>query len=237
MDYEQEYAEYAQQHMSRGRLVTGQILKWGARVFVWGIIALVLWRVIFSGRVPNNMETLTPGDAISAAYADGVLNVYTQDRAPVNMDGETAGYFWVCQALFIPEANQVQVLVRYNNNENKTRRYSDMKTITAVPISNEAFAPFGQFYSMDTPKGYALCGELHQFFPDRLVADSNHRVGYSPILVKKPEKMVLRNPWHFADCSFDRWAAALCGGVFVCVPIHSGAAALKTLTTPKVSPL
>lgn len=115
MDYEQEYAEYAQQHMRRGRLVTGQILKWGARVFVWGIIALVLWRVIFSGRVPNNMETLTPDDAISAAYADGVLNVYTQDRAPVNMDGETAGYFWVCQALFIPEANQVQVLVRYNN--------------------------------------------------------------------------------------------------------------------------
>ena len=66
-----------------------------------------------------------------------------------------------------------------------------MKTIQAVPISNEAFAPFGQFYSMDTPKGYALCGELHSFFPDRLVADSQHRVGYSPIVVKKPEKMII----------------------------------------------
>ena len=66
-----------------------------------------------------------------------------------------------------------------------------MKTIKAVPISNEAFAPFGQFYSMDAPKGYALCGELHSFFPDRLVADSQHRVGYSPIVVKKPEKMII----------------------------------------------
>ena len=66
-----------------------------------------------------------------------------------------------------------------------------MKTIKAVPISNEAFAPFGQFYSMDAPKGYALCGELHRFFPDRLVADSQHRVGYSPIVVKKPEKMII----------------------------------------------
>ena len=66
-----------------------------------------------------------------------------------------------------------------------------MKTIKAVPITNEAFAPFGQFYKMNAPKGYALCGEIHKFFPDRLVADSQHRVGYSPILVKKPEKMII----------------------------------------------
>ncbi|MBE7023452.1 MAG: Ureidoglycolate hydrolase [Ruminococcaceae bacterium] len=66
-----------------------------------------------------------------------------------------------------------------------------MKTIKAEPITNEAFAPFGQFYTMDKPEGYALCGELHKFYPDRVNADSNHRVGYSPIVVKKPEKMVI----------------------------------------------
>ena len=66
-----------------------------------------------------------------------------------------------------------------------------MKTIKAVPITVEAFAPFGQFYHIDDPKGYPLCGEHHRFFPDRLVADSLHRVGYSPILVKKPETMVI----------------------------------------------
>lgn len=66
-----------------------------------------------------------------------------------------------------------------------------MRTIKAEPITHEAFAPYGQFYTMEAPAGYALCGELHQFFPDRLTADSNHRVGYSPILVKKPEKMII----------------------------------------------
>ena len=66
-----------------------------------------------------------------------------------------------------------------------------MKTIKVQPLTHEEFAPFGQFYTMDKPEGYALCGEIHQFFPDRLLADSNHRVGYSPILVKKPEKMVI----------------------------------------------
>ena len=66
-----------------------------------------------------------------------------------------------------------------------------MITIQAQPISHESFAPFGQCYPIDAPSGYALCGELHRFFPDRLVADSLHRVGYSPILVKKPERMII----------------------------------------------
>ena len=66
-----------------------------------------------------------------------------------------------------------------------------MKTIKAVPITVEAFAPFGQFYQMDTPKGFSLCGELHSFYPDRLTADSNHRVGYSPVVVNKPDRMII----------------------------------------------
>ena len=66
-----------------------------------------------------------------------------------------------------------------------------MKTIKAVPITNENFAPFGQFYTMDKPDGYALCGEIHKFFPDRITADSVTRVGYSPIVVRKPGKMII----------------------------------------------
>ena len=71
-----------------------------------------------------------------------------------------------------------------------------MRQIKAEELTVKAFAPFGQFYAMDRPEGYALCGELHCFFPDRLVADSTHRVGYSPITVKKPEKMVITQQEH-----------------------------------------
>ena len=66
-----------------------------------------------------------------------------------------------------------------------------MRQVKIQPLTYEAFAPYGQFYKMEQPEGYALCGEIHQFFPDRLVADSDHRVGYSPIVVKKPEKMII----------------------------------------------
>ena len=67
-----------------------------------------------------------------------------------------------------------------------------MRQIKVEPLTKEGFAPFGAFYAMDKPEGYALCGEIHQFFPDRLTADSNHRVGYSPIVVKKPEQMIIK---------------------------------------------
>ena len=66
-----------------------------------------------------------------------------------------------------------------------------MRQVKAVPITNENFAPFGQFYPMAEPKGYALCGEIHRFFPDRMTAASRYNIGYSPILVKKPEKMIV----------------------------------------------
>ena len=66
-----------------------------------------------------------------------------------------------------------------------------MRTVHIQPLTHEAFAPFGQFYPMEQPQGYALCGELHRFFPDRISADSQHRVGFSPILVKKPERMIV----------------------------------------------
>lgn len=66
-----------------------------------------------------------------------------------------------------------------------------MRQIKIQPLTHEEFAPFGQFYKMEQPEGYALCGAIHQFFPDRVVADSDHRVGYSPIVVKKPERMII----------------------------------------------
>lgn len=66
-----------------------------------------------------------------------------------------------------------------------------MRQVKIQNLTHESFAPFGQFYTMDQPRGYALCGEIHQFFPDRVTADSGHRVGYSPIVVRKPEKMII----------------------------------------------
>lgn len=64
-----------------------------------------------------------------------------------------------------------------------------MRAIKAEALTREAFAPFGTFYSMTEPGGYSLNGEIHRFFPDRIAETYPTRVGFSPILVKKPEEM------------------------------------------------
>ena len=43
-----------------------------------------------------------------------------------------------------------------------------MHTIKAEPISREAYAPFGVYYDYLNPEGYALEGEIHKFYPDRI---------------------------------------------------------------------
>lgn len=76
-----------------------------------------------------------------------------------------------------------------------------MKTITVQPLSKESFAPYGEYYAMSTPDGHALCGELHRFYPDRLTAYQGHSVAFSPIRVKKPKKMLVKQiEYHTTTC-------------------------------------
>ena len=66
-----------------------------------------------------------------------------------------------------------------------------MKKIKVESLTRESFAPFGQYYEIEKPDGYSLNGEIHKFYPDRISADSTRRVGYSAIVVKRPEKMII----------------------------------------------
>ena len=66
-----------------------------------------------------------------------------------------------------------------------------MRKIKVQALSKETFAPYGDYYKMDAPDGHALCGAIHRFYPDRLTAYQGGMVGFSPITVKKPEKMIV----------------------------------------------
>lgn len=58
-------------------------------------------------------------------------------------------------------------------------------------MTRDAFAPFGEFYDMANPDGYALCGAIHKFYPDRLTTTCAGRLAFSPLVVKKPENTVI----------------------------------------------
>ena len=143
MDAEQEMQEYSERHKSHGRLVVERVLRYAFRVLVFGIIALVLWRVLLSDRVPKDAKTLLVNEATYAAYlAEGeTLTMYTQaqDEIAVNETADGVyGLFWVKQAVFIPSANQIQLLTRYNNST-LTHIATDFK-LDAVPSREETVA-------------------------------------------------------------------------------------------------
>ena len=66
-----------------------------------------------------------------------------------------------------------------------------MKQMKVQPLTHEAFAPFGQFYDMANPNGYALNGAIHKFYPDRLTTACAGRLAFSPLVVQRPESMVI----------------------------------------------
>ena len=76
-----------------------------------------------------------------------------------------------------------------------------MIKIKVQPLTKNDFAPYGEYYQMASPQGHALCGEIHKFFPDRLLASYNGQVGFSPILVNKPEVMLVNAiEYHTTTC-------------------------------------
>lgn len=64
--------------------------------------------------------------------------------------------------------------------------------VKAIPVNREAFAPYGVYYDMLRPDGYALEGEIHKFYPDRISESAVTRIGYSPITVKKAARMTVK---------------------------------------------
>lgn len=66
-----------------------------------------------------------------------------------------------------------------------------MKQVKIQPITRDGFAPFGEYYDMANPDGYALAGAIHKFFPDRLTTVCGGRLAFSPLVVERPERMII----------------------------------------------
>ena len=67
-----------------------------------------------------------------------------------------------------------------------------MRTIKAQPITNENFRPYGSFANMLDPKGNCFPGDA-TFYPDpvELNVQSGRPVAFSPLVVKKPKRMIV----------------------------------------------
>ncbi len=80
------------------------------------VVGLLGWR-FWVARVPAELKVLSPNDALVEAYeAHGSdLKLVIQEQGTTTNSESSYGYFTCCDAVFIPEARQLQLLVRYND--------------------------------------------------------------------------------------------------------------------------
>ena len=85
-------------------------------VVVLLVVGIFLWRFNVS-RVPSELIPLSPNDALSEAYAEkgDSLALLVQEQNTTTRAEKNYGYFTVCDAVFVPEIDQLQVLIRYND--------------------------------------------------------------------------------------------------------------------------
>lgn len=85
-------------------------------LFIAAIVGFLAWRILASGN-PSSMDALTPNDRLSAAYAESgsSLYMYRQNQRSITSGDTNRGYFSVTEYAIIPDANQVQTVIRYNN--------------------------------------------------------------------------------------------------------------------------
>lgn len=97
--------------------IVGKVLYSLVALGIFAMIAFLLWRVLFSGNIPDTMEKLSPNAALLEAFeAKGdALVLRTQDHEIYTRGEDNNGYFSTPRVVYIPEASQMQVLLRYNN--------------------------------------------------------------------------------------------------------------------------
>lgn len=101
---------------SRAPRIIGKIFKLLVLLLVVGVTCILGWRMCASEDY-DLAKGLKPNEALKAAYSahgDDLILQY-QIQPSITKAENNYGYFSVVECVFIPQAKQVQLVVRYNN--------------------------------------------------------------------------------------------------------------------------
>ena len=96
------------------------LLKVICLTIIFGTIIFLLWRAFISTIVPKEVDGLAPNAPLHTAWqtaqeAGEELTYFTQEQNETTTAEHNYSYFTAKEVSFIEEANQIQVLFRYNN--------------------------------------------------------------------------------------------------------------------------
>jgi hypothetical protein len=128
------------------------LVKFAFTLFIASVCGLLIWRIV-SSSPPESMERLEINDAIYEAYnrESKELYVFRQEQNSTTRAENNAGYFSVTNAVFVPDANQIQVTLRYNNSTIK--HLVEDYSLSETPSRDSDLFDMSLFFSVDlTPE-------------------------------------------------------------------------------------
>ena len=94
----------------------GRVLKIIFSVIVYSIIAFLVLRVCTDGNEPADVESIIVTKDLAEIYQkSGKLDCIYQKYDEYTMGEKNYGYFGVTDTVIFPEADQIQIVFRYNN--------------------------------------------------------------------------------------------------------------------------
>ena len=109
-----------------------KLLSFACGCIVLTVCVFMLWRV-FSTGTPKTIDRLSVNERLSAAYAEQGegLYMFKQNQDIITRADYNSGYFAIPDYRFIPDANQLQLVFRYNNSTLKA--LATDKELSEVP--------------------------------------------------------------------------------------------------------
>lgn len=171
-----------------GRLTPWKVISGTIRfLFLTLVLCIVVflgWRAISHNTDPEEMMVLHPDEALVQAYVENgpELEMYTQEQGTYTRADRNRGYFFLRQATVIPQAEQIQILFRYNNSTIKalTEDYS----LPAMPDRNAHLYDLTIVVKKDlTPDVYEDydtegCYTLERYYPSEEISGTRNLYNY-----------------------------------------------------------
>lgn len=96
--------------------IIGKLLKAIIYSMIAAMCGFLVWRVFFSTIPPRSMTRLSVNETLAEAYGTygDSLEMFRQKQTNITRADRNYGYFTIVDYVIIPDAKQVQVLLRYN---------------------------------------------------------------------------------------------------------------------------
>lgn len=116
------------------------------------VVAILIWRIT-SSNDPKSMEALHANEELCAAYSEEGEDLYMfrQNQRTITSSDKNYGYFAITNYTIIPEADQIQVTVRYNNST--LRHTAEDFALDEVPSRDDEVYDVSLLFAIDlTPE-------------------------------------------------------------------------------------